>query len=115
MLVFDIMQNIILKKWGSWLLLCSFFPLWNPIPEILTDFPISQISTSNPQSLLSQTATNTSCGGEIMPQTHPVYEQQVVELVNAERANVGLPPLKRVQMLDDAAIGGSPGRVADGR
>lgn len=31
------------------------------------------------------------------------YEQQVVELVNVERANNNLPPYKRVTLLDEAA------------
>jgi uncharacterized protein YkwD len=45
----------------------------------------------------------TGCDAEIAPVFDAAYEQQVVELVNAERANQGLPPLKRVTALDDAA------------
>ena len=43
------------------------------------------------------------CGGVTAPVTNYDYEQEVVEMVNAEREDVGLPPLKRVEPLDDAA------------
>src|SRR3990172_976198 len=42
-----------------------------------------------------------------------VYEQRVVELVNIERANVGLPPLKRNGELDFAARDHSRDMVQD--
>lgn len=45
----------------------------------------------------------TGCQGEIAPVVNAGYEAQVVELVNQERASRGLPPLKRVATLDDAA------------
>ncbi len=45
----------------------------------------------------------TGCGGVTAPVVNAAYEQEVVELVNVERANNGnLPPLKRVTQLDDA-------------
>lgn len=44
------------------------------------------------------------CNAEIAPIVNAAYEQQVVELVNQERLNNGgLPPLKRVTELDQAA------------
>ena len=43
------------------------------------------------------------CGGQFPNAINAAYEQQVVELVNAERAIVELPPLKRVTPLDQAA------------
>jgi len=43
------------------------------------------------------------CGGVIAPTVRADYEQQVVERVNAIRASHGLPPLKRVTPLDQAA------------
>ena len=44
------------------------------------------------------------CGGISPPATNAAYEQQVVELVNAERwTNGQLPPYKRVDSLDAAA------------
>ncbi len=42
------------------------------------------------------------CGGVIAPAINADYEQEVVELVNSERANVGRPPLKRVTNLVNA-------------
>jgi hypothetical protein len=43
------------------------------------------------------------CGGINQPVVNAEYEQQVVDLVNLERANRGLPPYKRVTALDEAA------------
>ncbi len=43
------------------------------------------------------------CGGINHPVVNADYEQQVVDLVNTERANRGLPPYKRMTALDNAA------------
>ncbi len=43
------------------------------------------------------------CGGVTPAVMNAAYEQQVVDLVNTERANNGVPPLKRVTALDNAA------------
>ena len=43
------------------------------------------------------------CGGEHAPVVNADYEQQVVLLVNQERARQGIPPLKRVWELEEAA------------
>lgn len=49
-------------------------------------------------------AAYSGCGRETAPVIDDNYEQQVVELVNAQRlANGGLPPYKRVDELDAAA------------
>lgn len=45
----------------------------------------------------------TGCGGQLAAVVDADYEQQVVELVNATRRQNGLPPLKRVDLLDQAA------------
>ena len=45
----------------------------------------------------------TGCGGAIAPAVNLSYEQQVIDRVNAERAARGLPPLKLVAGLRDAA------------
>jgi uncharacterized protein YkwD len=45
----------------------------------------------------------TGCGGINVPVVNPAYEQEVVVLVNQERAKAGLPPLKRIIELDEAA------------
>jgi uncharacterized protein YkwD len=44
-----------------------------------------------------------SCGGTIAPLVNWAYEQEVVELTNQARAANDLPPLKRVDELDQAA------------
>jgi uncharacterized protein YkwD len=57
-----------------------------------------------PQPLVHVNAPQfTGCGGIVVPVVNPVYEQEVVVLVNQERAKAGLPPLKRVVELDEAA------------
>lgn len=43
------------------------------------------------------------CGGVNPAATNASYEQQVLDLVNTERANASLPPLKRNPALDNAA------------
>jgi uncharacterized protein YkwD len=43
------------------------------------------------------------CGGQLVATVDAAYEQQVVELVNSTRQQNGLPPLKRVDLLDQAA------------
>ncbi len=43
------------------------------------------------------------CSPDYLPATNAAFEQQVAELVNQERAAVGLPPLKRIEALDQAA------------
>jgi uncharacterized protein YkwD len=54
--------------------------------------------------LLSFAPTYSGCGGATAPISNAGYEQQVVELVNAQRlANGSLPPYKRVDTLDAAA------------
>jgi uncharacterized protein YkwD len=43
------------------------------------------------------------CGGDVVAAVNDAWEQEVVELVNAFRVENMLPPLKRVQPLDNAA------------
>jgi uncharacterized protein YkwD len=45
----------------------------------------------------------TGCGGQLVAVVDAAYEQQVVELVNIARQKNSLPPLKRVDLLDQAA------------
>lgn len=46
----------------------------------------------------------TGCStGEIAPMINPIYEQQVVDLLNTTRMQYGLPAFQRVQQLDNAA------------
>lgn len=44
-----------------------------------------------------------TCGGPVPSAVNAAFEQRVIELVNSERAAQGLPPLKRVESLMDAA------------
>lgn len=48
-------------------------------------------------------AASTGCGGEIVSATNLTFEQQVIELVNQERADRSLPPLKLSDELSNAA------------
>jgi uncharacterized protein YkwD len=50
-----------------------------------------------------RTVAYNGCGGVIAPVTNTDYEQQVLDLTNSTRASLGLPPLKRVTSLDQAA------------
>ncbi|MBN1657834.1 MAG: CAP domain-containing protein [Anaerolineae bacterium] len=47
--------------------------------------------------------TYPGCGGVFAPVVNAQYEQEVVDLVNSIRASNSLPPLKRVDLLDEAA------------
>ncbi|HJW91761.1 MAG TPA: CAP domain-containing protein [Anaerolineales bacterium] len=85
---------------------------------ILTLMPVQVSATQNPRALSStrQPAApdavaqpgeinplQTGCGGSKTPIVDEAFEQRVVELVNRERTNRGLPPLKRSDHLDEAA------------
>lgn len=66
--------------------------------------PIPQIGTAVVVEGGEVTPCYTGCGGVFgVPSSNPAYEQTVVEMVNAARADYALPPLKRVAALDDAA------------
>lgn len=56
----------------------------------------------------------TGCGGVFVPVVDAAWEQEVVERVNAFRAENGVPPLKRVEALDDAARYHSADMAQDG-
>ncbi len=69
----------------------------NPLPGGLTS------TTPDSSSLAFLTPSYSGCGGEVAPPVNEAYEQQVVELVNQERAARDIPPLKRVSPLGDSA------------
>jgi len=48
-------------------------------------------------------AASTGCGGENVSATNLAFEEKVIELVNQERADRGLPPLKMSDKLSNAA------------
>jgi uncharacterized protein YkwD len=76
--------------------------------------PIALVTATTPKTATSSVARTAAtappyapefsgCGGINQPIVNADYEQQVVDLVNTERANRGLPPYKRVTALDEAA------------
>lgn len=50
-----------------------------------------------------RSASYTGCAGPIVSASNTLYEQQAIDRANAERADQGLPPLKLVRALSDAA------------
>ena len=52
---------------------------------------------------VSMSPNFTGCGGTSQPVIDSLFEQQLVSLVNQERSKSGVPPMKRVQELDEAA------------
>ena len=69
-----------------------------PPPE--APLTIGEAAASNGTPLAPQFS---GCGGQLVAVVDAVYEQQVVDLVNAARQQNDLPPLKRVNLLDQAA------------
>jgi uncharacterized protein YkwD len=76
--------------------------------------PLTQVTATAPEVITSSITRSddwpqpnapgfSGCGGINQPVMNADYEQQVVDLVNLERANNGLPPYKRVTALDEAA------------
>lgn len=72
---------------------------------------LSQFTPPPPDPTLNSPAHSTyvefldysGCAGQAPASVNSAYEQQVVELVNAERTSRGLSPLKRVALLDQAS------------
>ena len=64
--------------------------------------PVSS-GTANPPLVWVNSPDYTGCGGINVPVVNAAYEQEVVYLVNQERANAGLPPLKQMVELDEAS------------
>ena len=82
------------------------------IATLLMLSPVALATATAPQTATSsiarvaappQAPEFSGCGGINQPVVNADYEQQVVDLVNLERANRGLPPYKRVTALDEAA------------
>ena len=82
------------------------------IATLLMLSPIALATATTPQTATSSMARAAAppqapefsgCGGVNQPVVNADYEQQVVDLVNAQRANNSLPPYKRVTALDEAA------------
>ncbi len=66
-------------------------------------FASGALESRDLRSRLKVPSAYTGCGGVNAPVVNAAYEQQIVDLVNSERANQNLPPLKRATELDQAA------------
>jgi uncharacterized protein YkwD len=82
----------------AWLMLLSFAPVTATPSESITSSVARTDRSSQPNA-----PDFSGCGGINQPVVNADYEQQVVDLVNTERASRGLPPYKRVTALDEAA------------
>jgi uncharacterized protein YkwD len=78
-------------------------PLCSAMAEPLPPRPGTQLGTAVHLQAGEVRAMYDGCGGQIAPVVRADYEQEVVERVNSLRAANGLPPLKRVTELDQAA------------
>lgn len=58
---------------------------------------------SNPQIPVTSSKPFGNCGGAVIQAVNPAFEQAVVEQTNQIRMQYGLPPLKRVEALDESA------------
>jgi len=88
------------------LVLTSWFLLSLPGPAVaepLPPNPLAQVGTAVHLQAGDVRAMYDGCGGQIAPVVRADYEQEVVERVNDIRAANGLPPLRRVVELDQAA------------
>jgi uncharacterized protein YkwD len=81
---------------------------------VVSAFVFSRDAVTAPQVIMSSITRSgdslqpnapeySGCGGINHPVVNADYEQQVVDIVNTERANRSLPPYKRVTALDEAA------------
>ena len=100
------MQTKRLLLWFKALLsiLCLFFPLLPGnlvIADSLQPSPTGLSSTQLTEAI--STPTYSACGNQVAPVVNGEFEQQVIELINLERAERSLPPLKRIEELNQAA------------
>lgn len=89
----------------SSLLVLSVSPAWSGRVKADPPTPADETRLGVPLSREGETLfpDYSGCGGVTAPIVNFDYEQEVVELVNAERASRSLPPLKRSAELDDAS------------
>ncbi len=74
-----------------------------PSQPVFADNTSPTIGNALEASVPQANLQSSGCNAVILAAVNPAYEQRVVELVNIERDKVGLPPLKRVEALDQAA------------
>ncbi len=100
--IFKLRQLVVLAGLTS---VCLIFPQLDRVAATPPPPPREATSSITRTDTSSQpTAPEFSgCGGVDQPVVNADYEQQVVDLVNLERANRGLPPYKRNTDLDRAA------------
>ncbi len=95
-----ILRRLLLHLLSILLLISSWLPGTSMAQSL--DEPAPQISSITYETT-AQTPDYFSCGDQVAPVGNWDYEQKVVELVNQERKLRDLPPLKRVDLLDQAA------------
>lgn len=98
------MKRLLLWTRSLLSVLCLFFPVFSgnlaiadspqPLPGELSSVRLAETV---------RTPLYSACGNQVAPVVNADFEQQVVELVNQERAAFSLPPLKRNEELDQAA------------
>ena len=85
------------------LLLTAVMPVWyfqTPLPSDPGDNALGEPLFLYP---VEKNTNYNGCIAQSTPVLNAVFEQEVVEMVNAEREAEGLPPLKRTPQLDEAA------------
>ncbi|MCS7061876.1 MAG: CAP domain-containing protein [Anaerolineae bacterium] len=89
-----------LVVWASWMVVPSI-RAFQSLDDL--DPVIGEAVTATADAPAVRQPHFTGCTVVTFSSTHPDFEQQVVERVNDHRASIGLPPLKRVSLLDEAA------------
>jgi uncharacterized protein YkwD len=82
---------------------CLALFLWLPLTAFSLQSPFNGVSTE--KSLNEQAASKVlmNCSGAYVSPVNPNFEQVIIEQTNRLRAENNLPPLKRVDSLDQAA------------
>lgn len=65
-------------------------------------YQVSSVEVSSPNNTVAKSSTP-GCGGDMVSAENAQFEQRVVELINGERDQAGLPPLKMVAGLTNAS------------
>ena len=92
-------------SWQRWLVLSCVFFLIALCPAAVAAQQAFSRQDNQKEGLIPVTSAEnfSGCAGDPIPIVNNEYEQQVVELTNAARAGQGLPPLKRVEGLNESA------------
>lgn len=89
----------------SLLLALASTPFWSMTSHQIPSDPGTQPLKGDAVMLTEapMAATFSGCGGELVPVVNAGYEQTVIDLVNQVRADNGLAPYKRIDLLDQAS------------